>query len=621
MRTMKTDPAIGFRRQGSAWRSGSFFLLLVVIAVSPVVPGWLDPRLPDTHEHFRYLLLSDWFLDSLRAGNWYPRWLPEMNGGFGYPEFVFYQPGYFFVNAFASLFADDPLLRQLLALSAIALAGGLGVYRLARCFVAARHALLAVAVFQLAPYVHINLFVRGDLSEWMALELAAWPVYFLHRFVDAAAAGLARQRCMAWTGLCLSTAVVCYSHPVAVMFLPPLLLVLGGGSLIGSRAATGHRRTALLELCGAVFMGLALSAPYWMTVATMKHLVNTDAALGAYFETWNNTTPIQYLLFGSFLKGASFNDHEFLGAPFVLLSLAGCWYGRKIPLVRWAGLAYLAILFALTPWAKALWHVYPLKLLQFPWRLAVFAPVLQVVCMMGFKQMPLHAPRLRGALLLGGLGLLAAWSFAGHRGFQPFELVGPLGRAELSCLKSFAQSARPGSVVSTLDAGEWLPRTSLPGIASLSPREAPATSSACRPVQERLTAILAGKAPGVDFFPTAEPREWIEAAERDWQIDRGPRHTPFMLEYQLSGDATTAITINQLYLPGWVVTVNGNRLEREDIERGLRPDGRMQVALPPGTWRIQAWYDGPPGWRMRDWSLLVLSAMAAIYWTTRLRKA
>lgn len=51
------------------WQSWPFFLLLFVVAVSPVIPGWLDPRLPSTHEHFRYLVLSDWFLEASHAGN------------------------------------------------------------------------------------------------------------------------------------------------------------------------------------------------------------------------------------------------------------------------------------------------------------------------------------------------------------------------------------------------------------------------------------------------------------------------------------------------------------------------------------------------------------------------
>lgn len=597
-------------------------LLLFVIGIAPIMPNWLTPSLPNTHEHFRYLLIGDWFVEALRAGIWYPRWLPQMNGGFGYPQFVFYQPAYFYVNALSSLFTDDLLVRQLLALSFIALAGSLGVYRLARCFVSRPYAVLAVAAFQLAPYVHINLYVRGDLSEWMALELAAWPLYFLHLFTrhadDDACVG---KQFKAWVGLCLSIAIVCYCHPVAVMFVPPIMLLTGVACLAAHRSTAGRLGVRTMELFGAVLMGLVLSAPYWLTVATMKHMVNTDAALGAYFETWNNTTPLRYLLFGSFLPGASFNDHEFIGAPFVLLSLAGWWIGRRIPLIRWAGVGYLAMLFMLTPWAKSLWHIYPLKLLQFPWRLAVFAPLLQVVCMLGFKEMRPLSAAVRGAWLAGGMVLLAAWSFAGHRGFTPFEAIGPIGPPELSCLKSFAQSARPASIVTTLDAVEWLPKTAMREIASLPARGIPDPSPRCSQLQGRLAAVLAGKAAGMNFFPPAQPRPGLETAQGDWTVREGPLHTAFLLDYQLSGDMASTATINQLYLPGWAIAVNGRKIERQAIEGKLLPDGRMRLDLPAGTWRVQAWYDGPPGRRTRGLAILALCILVIIYWSFRLRTA
>lgn len=587
--------------------------LLFVICISPVIPNWIDPRFPGTHEHFRYMLLSDWFIDALRAGNWYPRWLPDMNGGFGYPEFVFYQPGYFFANAMTSLFTGDLFLRQLLTLSIIALIGGFGVYRLARCFVTPRYAVLAVATFQLAPYVHTNLYVRGDLSEWMVLELAAWPIYFLNRLISHADNIHVRQRFLAWMGLCLSTAIICYCHPVAVMFLPSILLFLGGICLISHRSIIGHNRARALELLGAVVMGLVLSAPYWLTVTTMKPLVNTQVA---FFTTWRNTTPILHLLFGSFIGGTSFNEREFLGAPFVFLSIAGWWHGRKTPLIFGAGLAYFAILVAMTPWAQAAWHIYPFKLLQFPWRLAVFAPLLQVVCMLGLKEALPARQSIRAAWLIGIFGLLAAWSFWGHRGFQPLEVNGSIGQREFVCLKSIAQTARPASKLATLDSGEWLPQTSMREISALQSRGITDTSQTCQQLQHHLDVLF--QSLRLFDYPS-RPRPWIEAVQDDWKVDEMSMHTPFLLDYQLNGNTASAIIVNQLYLPGWAIAVNGKQMQRQDIERDLLPDGRMQINLPPGEWRIQAWYDGPLGWRARNMSILALCFLVLIYWSFRLR--
>jgi len=156
-------------------------LFFFLICLYPVLPSWFDQQVPDTHELYRYMILADWFYHAITSGICYPRWIPDMNGGFGYPVFVFYQPAYFFINSLIAYWVEPFFLRQLYTLSLIALIGGFGVYRLARCYVKPFHAIWVVALFQIAPYVHINLYLRGDLSEWMVLELAPWPIYFLIR--------------------------------------------------------------------------------------------------------------------------------------------------------------------------------------------------------------------------------------------------------------------------------------------------------------------------------------------------------------------------------------------------------------------------------------------------------
>ena len=107
----------------------------------------------------------------------------------------------------------------------------------------------------------------------------------------------------------------------------------------------------------------------------------------------------------------------------------------------------------------------------------------------------------------------------------------------------------------------------------------------------------------------------------DWTVREGPLHTAFLLDYQLSGNIAAAVTINQLYLPGWAISVNGRKIERQAIEGQLLPDGRMRLDLPAGTWRVQAWYDGPPGRRARDLAILALCLLVIIYWAFRLRAA
>jgi hypothetical protein len=600
----------------SGWRhtigQAGYLLLLLFICLLPVLPNWFDQRLPATHEVYRYLLLADWFRDALAADVWYPRWLPEMNGGFGYPEFVFYQPAYFFINALLSFWVDPSLLRQLLTVSLIALVGGLGVHRLARCHVTPLPALLLTACFQLAPYIHTNLYLRGDLSEWMVSELVPWPVYFLLQSCQGVAEGTVRERFLNWLGLTLFTAVLCYSHPVALMFLPPLLLFIGGICL--TKSAPGRRLIAGGELLGAVVVGLALSSPYWLTVLLMKPLVHVTAVLDG-FIAWKNTVSLQYLLFGSLIEGKGFQ--EFLGAPFVAAALAGWWFGRKKPFIFAAGVVYLIMVVAMTPFGQLFWKLYPFSLLQFPWRLTVFVPLLQVVCLIGFLE-PTSGWRFGKRWLFGGCCMLAAWSLWGHFGFRPAETPDSalqFNQESLACLRNFAQTGTIGRYVSTLDAGEWTPLTAV-GISALPARGE--MRSECNEIRQALSGITAAMGLPDMFNVPPVSRPLLETSQSDWIVYQNPAHTPFRLDYTLHGEKPVVLTINQIYLPGWKIMANANEIERLDIEQSLLPDGRMQLRLSSGKWRLRAWYDGPPGWQLRSVLIVALCGIAGFYWLYRL---
>ena len=54
--------------------------------------------LPDSHEHLRYPVLTLHFQDAFESGIFYPRWMPDLAGGYGYPTFLFYQPAFFYLS-------------------------------------------------------------------------------------------------------------------------------------------------------------------------------------------------------------------------------------------------------------------------------------------------------------------------------------------------------------------------------------------------------------------------------------------------------------------------------------------------------------------------------------------
>lgn len=166
-----------------------------------------------------------------------------------------------------------------------------------------------------------------------------------------------------------------------------------------------------------------------------------------------------------------------------------------------------------------------------------------------------------------------------------------------------------------------MPLTATGAISTLRARGEYKMPQVCDGLRQRTSQVVSEKLGYNSFDSVMLARPWVEAGQEDWEGASEATHTPFLIDYQLAGKTASTIVINQLYLPGWKIVVDGNPISRSEIERNLLPDGRMQINLPPGEWRVQAWYDGPPGWQIRNGLMLVLCLLAVIYWTYWLRSS
>jgi len=582
-----------------AWSPVLTGTLGVFISLVPVGALLWHRRVPKAWDFFRYLVLSEFFSDAISAGVWSPRFIPDMNGGYGYPLFVFYQPGYFYLSHLFS-FVDAAVLRCGLTLGVVALVGGLGAYRLIRCFAPPRASLFFLLMFQLTPYHFTEIYGRGDLSEWIALQLSPWPLYFTYRLAQASAEGPAERRAPAWRGLglALALAAMCYAHPVACVFFLPAF-----GALVcalGLSLAPRERRPFLERALAGTLIGVALSAPYWLTVLTMKRYVNSQAALGGHFDpSMHLLSPLAFF----WSEGAALSRQ--LGLSFELgpvhfgLALAGVWCGRRDRFILAAGAMYAALLVLMTPAAVWFWSLYPFYLMQFPWRLLAVVAIFQLMCMLGLSRLEWAWPRtgVAVAVALVTITLLWQWDALVFRPMPDGILESPQARLMLSA--SFPEGAafvpmnvtRPGggdirntvanvrravplSRISTFDNAEWVPITALAHPPS-------------RPRGESLVELVTGSASLVPAEGSSK----------------------FRLDYVIDAATASAIRINQLYLPGWRVVLDGRAVSEASLRHDVAADGRIAVSMGPGRHRLLAWYDGPPGWR---WTTALMLALVAV---------
>lgn len=551
--------------------------------------GW-----PQTHEAARYLVLMDRFASAVAGGDPYPRYLVDLYGGYGYPIFCFYQPGLFFLSAPMVWLAPDVLTAARALVLVLLLLGALGAWRLARELAGPWVAALAPAWFLLTPYVCVNLYVRGDLSELMGMMLGPWVVLAvlrLHRGTERGDGAVA-----AAVGLTVALAALVVAHPAPTLGMAPCL-----AALVVVLAVSSRRRVAFLgRASGATLAAAALTAPYWWTLLQLRPHVAFERLASAYFSPeLHLLSPWQLVStrwgFGGSEVPPATDDMSFqLGALHLLVAIVGALAGRRSWIARWAFACWvLLVALMLTP-AEPFWRYAGVaRFLQFPWRLLSVTATLQLVLAVSAvgvrssREAVAHGPS--GAIdrrwALAAVVVLAIGVFV-HR--EQFRIQGVAGTDGL--VVAYRDPSRTAQFKMMGGVGEYVPK-----------------AVSRRPPQPR--------------DRTAPPLTLLGPGTVTWEGPPDPARPRCRVE--VPGPA--AVRLERPYLPEWDVRVDGERLTREAVEDGLSPHGFPRILLPAaGVYEVSAAYDGPPGRRLRDAisaSIVVLLGVALLRAARRRRAA
>ncbi len=527
------------------------FLIAFLVLTPMIMPGvW-----PAGHEGANYALKLHNFRGAFLNGISYPRWMPDANGGYGYPTFLFYQPGFFFIAMPFSFLPYYPLSTMYATLFFLFFAGGIGAYKLCRELSDYATGLFCSILFILTPYLYVNLYIRGDLSELMAMLLSPWVLYFLIVLKKNVHNGYSTISSMA--GIAMSLLVIIVSHPATAMFLLFTLLII---MLYISFDLSRNRKTFFIKAISSILFGLVLSSPYWLTVFQMKELVNLQFAFRDNYAAELNTVGFPYL----FNRGSFFQ----IGLPHFVLATFGFLFGRKKKIIQASYLSYLIFILLMTPFAATIWKKIEIfSYVQFPWRLLSVTSLLQITSLSGLQDVISNrrAACLKSIILVVVIGITAMWYL------DRFQISGDTINLykELNAYEEYKLER----FYTFTNVNEFLPKS-----ASKHPLIIP----------RRDLPLLLSK-------PPAEFKEL-----------KG--NSPHRLRYQITHRFSANITINQIYMPGWRVIVDQTDVSSAELEKMLAEDGRMQFSLPPGGQHtIEAFYEGPPGWRMRNAAIAAFS--------------
>ena len=274
------------RRVSPLLLRGVFVVVVSLVSAALVAPFYMarhkaDPvsgqtsRLLSTHDMAAHFGVMESFDKMLRAGIAYPRWLADMNRGYGSATTNYYPPGFYYLTSLVNLVFGN-WVNTLFAISVLVLAGsGLAFYQLSRLFAGKAASIVGSLVYMLLPYHLLDLYWRGALPEYVSFAIMPLCFYFAFK---VGAEGRGRD----YAGLAITHALFLMTE------LPIGYLATYVMAFYAIAWGIKERRVmAPIRIAAGLGLGLTVSAIYWLPAALeQQYAFEWATALFPYHKTY-----------------------------------------------------------------------------------------------------------------------------------------------------------------------------------------------------------------------------------------------------------------------------------------------------------------------------------------------
>jgi len=352
--------------------------LLALPAVWPLLTRGLTASADGEQHLFRMMALGE----QVRQGVLFPRWVPELYTGLGYPLFSYYAPLSYYPGVLLHAFGFSYANSLVISFCILILVGGLGMYRLALDIFGERFrgaALVAAVAYMFAPYLLINVYIRGAIAEVAAQALLPWIFWSVRRLLTS------QDPIDYLVPTVLTLGALAVTHNITLILLPPAIL----GYALVLWWQDGKKRKRLVWAILAFGMAAGVSAFFWLPVVIERQYLAASAYGVARKWLVENTWTWKNFLDATFAFDHSPAVPYQLGLVQVALALLGAllsrsrngewWFWLLMPIT--AGLA-------IGKWAEPIWLSSDILLIvQFPWRLlALISVALAILTGTGLAQ-------------------------------------------------------------------------------------------------------------------------------------------------------------------------------------------------------------------------------------------
>lgn len=345
------------------------FLAVVTILFFAFLAGFalLHTGLPPTHDGEYHIIRFYEFDKALRGGDWYPRWAPDLNNGYGVPLFnyVYPLPNYVasFLHFFGISFIDAFKLNMFIA----SVAGAIFFFLWARLFWGNLGGVVSSVFYTFSPYHFVDIYIRGSVGE-------VWTLAFFPAFLWSVTKFMRNKQKIFFILSSVFLALIIFSHNIlALMFFPFAL-----SYILFLIYHEKNKKYLLLNTCYMLLLGLGLSSIFWLPALAERSFVT---GLQIY-NVKDNFPQLYQLIFPSWGSGfsasASQNQMSFqIGVAnllAVVITVVALFFRKKHEQQKGILLffltAFISVFFLMLKVSLPVWERVPfMDYFQFPWRL------------------------------------------------------------------------------------------------------------------------------------------------------------------------------------------------------------------------------------------------------------
>jgi hypothetical protein len=208
------------------------------------------------------------FIEALKEGIIYPRWLPLNFWGYGGPTFILYPPLAFYIVAFFDIFTHSVITAMNITKFVALFLSGVGMFFLIKEFYSEKIALLTASFCIIFPYYIFQFYFVGTFASVTSFIWFAPIILFTYRYVKDRHYKYVIYASLCYGGLILTHLINAYMFTIVLI------------AFIIYMTIVKKRITLLLSIPLIMITGLLISAAYVLPFIYEKQFLNMKFFIG-----------------------------------------------------------------------------------------------------------------------------------------------------------------------------------------------------------------------------------------------------------------------------------------------------------------------------------------------------